>query len=330
MAVLDFLFEGSPPKSVTTYGETSSDTPAWYNDYTQGLISKANAIAAEPYRAYTGPRVAGFTDLQKQAYAKVPGAAASYQPYLGGASSQLSQAASGSALDAAQQYFNPASQTGLKGINEYMNPYTSNVVDRLGQLSKRQLEENIMPSIQNQFIAGGSFGGSRSGEAMGRAVRDLGESTLAAQSQALERGYSQSAQQLQQDLNRLAQMGQVSGTLSQGDLNRRLAAGEQFGKLGALSQTLGLNEIAALESAGATQQALNQQNLDVAYQDFARQRDYPRDMISFLNAAVRGLEIPTTTYREEYGPAAAYQPSPLSQIAQGAATAYGLYNMKPR
>ena len=59
MAVLDFLFEGKPPKAVTTYGQTVTDVPKWLSDYTQGLIARANAIAAEPYQAYGGPRIAG-------------------------------------------------------------------------------------------------------------------------------------------------------------------------------------------------------------------------------------------------------------------------------
>ena len=79
MSVTDFLFNGSPPASTTTYGSTTSSLPAWYNDYTQGLISKANAIAATPYQAYTGARVAGFTDPQSQAFQNVANQTQDYQ-----------------------------------------------------------------------------------------------------------------------------------------------------------------------------------------------------------------------------------------------------------
>ena len=47
-SVTDFLFEGKPPKSVTTYGQTIENVPKWMSDYTQGLIARANAAAAEP------------------------------------------------------------------------------------------------------------------------------------------------------------------------------------------------------------------------------------------------------------------------------------------
>jgi hypothetical protein len=330
MGAASFLFEGEPPPSTTTYGSTVSDVPVWFNDYQQALVGRANAIASEPYQAYTGPRIAGFTDAQRQAFDMTPTAAASYKPALQDAQYFTNVGGTGSALDATQSYFNRASKTVPQNIQSYMNPYTTNVVDRIGDLATRQLEENIIPKVQSQFIAGGTFGGSRSGEALGKAVRDLGESTTAAQSQALERGYTQSAQQVQNDLNRFAQMGQVAGTLSSQDLTRALTAGEQSGRLGALSQALGLTEAGALETVGRTQQAQQQQNLDLAYQDFANQRDFDRNNIAFMNAAIRGMQIPTSTYTESYGPANTYQPSPLAQIGQTAATYYGMSNLGKR
>ena len=82
MGVLDFLFQGNPPPSVTTYGETTSNVPAWYSDYTQGLISKANAIAAEPYQPYTQARIARYDPLQTAAYTKTAGLECTYSPMI--------------------------------------------------------------------------------------------------------------------------------------------------------------------------------------------------------------------------------------------------------
>ena len=60
-SITDFLFQGRPPQSVTTYGQTVENIPKWMSDYTQGLIARANAAAAEPYIPYGGPRIAGFS-----------------------------------------------------------------------------------------------------------------------------------------------------------------------------------------------------------------------------------------------------------------------------
>jgi hypothetical protein len=527
MGILDFLFQGSPPSSVTTYGETTQDLPTWYSDYTQGLISRANAIAAEPYQAYTNPRIAGLDPAQQMAYQKAAGLEASYQPYMQQAYQAAQQGTSGSALDAAAPFFaqglayNPsaaaaplfgeaagtlrqqigdtsalaqpylqqanaltsqgvqgtaglaqpyfqqaggtfgsalsgaqaagladtaslaqpymqqaamlsgqASQTGLGGIQDYMNPYQEQVVNRIGELGARNLREQFLPQIQDRAIQSGQFGGSRQGEAIGRALRDTQESTLAQQSAALQQGYGQAGQLLQADrarqlqaagqqaqlgaqaagltaadyqrllssagqqaqiggqqaalgqttaglsgadyqrmlagaqqqaalgqaaaglegadlaryaqagsqLGALGQMtgqlagqtgtqnlqaGQQIGALAGQDLTRQLQAAQQFGALGAQQQQLGLQNIGALEAAGATQQQQAQRSLDQAYADFLSQREYDRNNTAFLNAAIRGLEIPTSTSTSSTGPASVYQPSPLSQLAQGAASIYG-------
>ena len=317
----NFLFGPSVPASVLKYGVTAKDTPEWYNDYTLGLISKAAAIAAEPYQKYDYPRLASFSSLQQQAFQVGQQNASAYKPYLGQASQAFDTAASGSALGAASPFLAQSALRTPDVISDYMNPYTNQVVNRIGDLSKRQLIENIMPAIQQQFIAGGTFGGSRSGEALGRATRDLGESTMAQQSQALQQGYSQAAQQAAADQARMLQAGQLTGALSAQDLNRQISLGQQYSDLAKQAQGLGLTEASALEMIGGQQQSQAQRNLDLMYEDFLRQRDYPRENIAFLNQAIRGLDIPTRGYTESYGPAETYGGSGLTQLAQ----AYAMY-----
>ena len=322
-AVADFLFGSNSPTSVTTYGTSTTTTPAWYNDYTQGLIGKANAIAAEPYQRYDQDRIAGFTDNQNLAFALTPEAAGSYVPYLSGATDIYNQVANSSALSQAQPYLNNASKNSYSNIQNYMNPYMDSVTNRIGQMAQRNLSENIIPTIQNQFIGGGSFGGSRSGTAMGKAMRDISADTLAQQTSALASGYNQAMAASQADLNRQGQLGQITGAISQADLLRQAQLGQQYGALGALSQSLGLNEAAALEAIGNTQQIQNQRNLDLLYSDFAAQRDYEKDQIAFLNNAIRGLAIPTSTYATSNSPNTNYQPSGLAQLGQIGSMIYG-------
>jgi len=517
MGVLDFLFQGAPPPSVTTYGETTSNVPAWYSDYTQGLISRANAIAAEPYQPYTQARIAGYDPLQTRAYENTSNLAGTYQPLMDMSRNAIYNAGAGSSVGAAQPYitqalqYNPynaasgaigqasnligqsygdtsslaqpyfnqanqltgqamqsaaglatpylnqaamgaaqagsantaglaqpymqqasqlssqGAQTGLGGIQDYMNPYQEQVVNRIGDLASRNLRENLLPNIQDRAIQAGTFGGSRSGEAIGRALRDTQESTLAQQTAALQQGYTQAGQQLQADRARQlqaaqqqagfgqqaagmsaadqarllqasgqlagigqttagltaadyqrmlagaqqqaamgqsaaglkgadlarygqagAQMGalgqmqgnlagaagtqnlqaaQQMGALSNQDFARMLQSGQAMGALGQQTQQMGLQNIAALEAAGAGQQQQTQRSLDQAYQDFLNQREYDRNNIAFLNAAVRGLTVPTSTTTASTGPASVYQPSPLSQFGSALATGYGFNKM---
>jgi len=327
--LIDFLFGTSAPPSVKTYGETAKDTPKWYNDYTMALIAKANAIASEPYQKYDYQRVASFSPLQQKSFEVGQQAAGSYKPYLGAAGEAFGVAGSGSALGSASPFLAQASLRTPDVISDYMNPYTNQVVNRIGDLSKRQLSENIIPTIQNQFIAGGTFGGSRSGEAIGRATRDLQESTLAQQSQALQQGYGQAAQQASADQQRMMGLGQLTGALSAQDLARQVSLGQQYSDLAKQAQGLGITEASVLEGIGGLQQSQAQKNLDLLYEDFLRQRDYPREQISFLNQAIRGLDIPTRGFSESFGPAQVYQPSGLSQLAQAYAMYKGLTSPTP-
>jgi hypothetical protein len=120
------------------------------------------------------------------------------------------------------------------------------------------------------------------------------------------------------------QAAQQVGALSNQDFTRMLQSGQALGALGQQTQQMGMQNIAGLEAAGATQQQQAQRSLDQAYQDFLNQRDYGRGNTAYLNAAIRGLQVPTSTTTESSGPASVYQPSPLAQFGQIAATGYGL------
>ena len=112
-----------------------------------------------------------------------------------------------------------------------------------------------------------------------------------------------------------ANIGNQLGQLSQSDLARQLQAGQAQQNLAQTAASTGLQQNAALEAAGSQQQALQQQNLNQAYQDFQNQVNYPSQQASFLNSIIRGLQIPTTQQTSATGPASVYQPSPLSQLA---------------
>src|SRR5687768_9235979 len=105
MGVLDFLFEGSPPPSTTTYGTTVENMPQWLSDYTQALIARANMVAGEGYQAYQGPRVAGFTDDQTNAFDVIRNNIGNWNDEF-----DASKTATGGALTQASPYFNQANQ----------------------------------------------------------------------------------------------------------------------------------------------------------------------------------------------------------------------------
>lgn len=322
MGVLDFLFQGSPPPAVTSYGSTVTGIPQFMSDYTLGLLNRANAVAAEPYQAYSQARLADFTPEQTQAFDLTQKSVGAFnQPVQTGITMAQNAVTNNNASTAAQPYLKAANQTAPQVIGDYMNPYTTNVVNRIGELGTRNLTENLAPGIMANFVRSGQYGSTGQQAAVGKALRDTQESTLAAQNQALNTGYGQGMTAAQADLARQGNLGQVAGNLASQTATNQLSAAGQLGNLANVGQGINLKDLASLEAVGQTQQQLDQRNLDLGYQDFAEQRAYPSQQLSMLNSLVRGLPYSTSTNATQTGTAGSYSSSPLSQIA-GAASLY--------
>lgn len=316
MSGLDFLFEGKPPPSVQTYGTTTTDLPKWLSDYTQGLITKANAVAAEPYQTYGGPRLAGLNEDQQRAFDITRGAAGMYTPWITGAQ----QSAQG-ALAQAQPFLDQAGRTYPQAVSEYMDPYVENVINRGSQLAERTLNEKFLPSVANYFGSAGS--GPRSTQmraTVDRGVRDLTEGLNAQNQAALSQAFTTGANIFGQDMQRMGALGQITGGLA-------LDQGRVGGALAQVSQDLALKDAAAQAAVGEAIQADQQRSLDLAYEDFQRQRDYPRSQIDWLSSIIQGTPHGEVRTANETGPADIYQPSGASQLGSLITTGLGIWDL---
>jgi hypothetical protein len=110
----------------------------------------------------------------------------------------------------------------------------------------------------------------------------------------------------QQGLAGLAQAGQMGQTLT--NIGSARAQADQA-RFGLQTQT------------AAQRQALQQQYLDMAYQDFLRQRDYPLEMLQQYSSLLRGVPVEVGSTRSTY----AQQPGIAQQLlgtGLGAASVY--------
>jgi hypothetical protein len=188
-----------------------------------------------------------------------------------------------------------------------MNPYNQAVTDQIARLGARNLTENLLPGVSDQFVRAGSFGGSRMGEFGNRAVRDTQEAILGQQANTLQQGYTQAL------------------GASQQDLARQQSALAQTAELAKLREGLSSAEAAQLQAIGAEQQMQQQRGLDVAYQDFMDQRNFPQSQINAMSTTLRGLNpaaVPTTA--NQVGATTQFTNSPLSQIAAAYNVAQGV------
>lgn len=281
MAFLDFLTEGKAPQAVPVSSTEQTVLPDWYTNYAMDILANQQAIANRAFPLYQGPRIADFTALQQQAFEKTPQAAQAYEPYMAEASR--------SAADVTQQF---------------MNPYTQNVVNRIGELGTRTLKEQVLPGIEGEMIRAGQFGGTRQAELTGRAIRDATEGISAQQSQALERGFAQSLGAAQQEQTRQ-------------------------GALASQAQQLGLTGLGALQQAGGMQQAQTQRNLDLAASDFERQFAYPQEQVKGMIGALQGVgpAVPKAATKVGMEVPGVMSPSLLASLGSTFATIKGFENL---
>lgn len=259
------LFQGDPLPDVSTTTSTQATAPEFYTNYLQDIANLGQ-------NAVQQGGVAGFSPLQQQAFQMVPDVAFSGAGSMGASSQLLGQAGATTIPDV---------------IQDYMNPYTSNVVDEMGRLQQRNIQENVLPNLGAAAAGSGQFGSRRQAQVTGNTMRDMQSDLLGRQYQALNQGYQQ------------------AGTMAGTDLNRALNAGQAFENLGQAQQNLGLGGLKAMSEYGGQQQALGQKMLD-----------YPMAQTQAFSNLLKNQTIPGGSVQQTVGPRAdAYSNSPLSQIS---------------
>lgn len=325
----EFLFEGSPPPSVTKETTQTSGLPKWYEDSVKDIIARGYTLASDPYRNYTdttgNPRFAPMNateDRANQMTLEAPGAwqgdfsraSGSYanaagmrgleaaNPYLSQSASKNSYAAGspliqagaqGSGLGSAAPYLSNASRTFPGAADEYMSPYISNVVDEISRRGNQNLMENILPNVNQEFIGGGMHGGSRHGDFTNRAVRDVSREIAGEQSKALQSGYGQAADIFASDMARQAGLGSTAGGLATSDYNRMVGAGQGLGSLMG-SDATNLANLGNVAGGLQVRDAANAIDIGRAYQglgsDTANMRYKDAASVSAVGEKQRNLE----------------------------------------
>lgn len=241
MSLTDFLFNGTPPPSVTTYGSTTSSLPPWFEAYQQALLGRSNTIAGEPYQQFTAPsssaydalaaaRQAPFTADTTTGWDMGRAAATAGQPAVNAALGATNTALNSNASDAFnplldQSLANPTATQASSGYlaagtqgwpqaaQSYMNPYTDLAANRAVDLSNRNLSETVLPGINDNFVKSGMFGSSRQGDFTNRAVRDQQDSLNGTLGNLYTTQYNNAASQYGADASRNLTAGSTAGNL---------------------------------------------------------------------------------------------------------------------
>lgn len=288
----DFLFNGQTPPAVTSATNQGGNLPLWYSSYLSTLSNQASQIASQPYQTYDQPRIAPQDQQETQAYNYLGQNANNWQAPLDAAQSGAGSVAGGFNSDQ---------------FNQYLSPYTSGVVNEIGRLGQQNLDENLLPTLNDQFVGSGQFASDRNRTMDERLVRDTGANISGQQGMALQGAFSNAMQNY--------------GT-GQQNVNQ---ASQNLGGLAQAQQAMTTGTAGALNASGATNRQFGQANMDLAYQDFQNQLNYPRQNVAFLSDVLHGQQVPTgqdTTTTAPFN--GSMSPSPLATFAGLTAAGAGI------
>jgi hypothetical protein len=272
-----------------------------------------------------------------------PAAGMGYQDMRGiaGAYDPLMSGAMGAAQGYANQFGGLAQQAGNvqtwpnAPIQSYMNPYQQNVTDiaarEAEKMGRRQLSE-----VGSNAALAGAFGGSRQGLLEGDIMqgtrqniaditqagqRDAYQSAMGqfnADRDALLRARGMQGQLLGQGLG-AAQFGFGTGLdalnaqqqamaqanqLYQSGAGNLMGGAQTMADIGGMGQGMNIDLLNLMNQAGQQQRGVQQAALDVGYQDYLRQMQYPQQQMGFMANILAGL--PATGQTDMYS----FQQSP--------------------
>jgi hypothetical protein len=263
--------------------------------------------------------VAGFSPMQEQAFRQtaglqVPGQFGVGSQFIGaggfGAGNVAQQAA-----NLGQNYFGMA--TNPFAQQAFMSPYMQTAVDTQKQEATRDFLKQ-MPGMQAQAVRQGAFGGSRQAIEQAEARRNLMNQLGNIQAQGTQKAF-EAGQQAQQFGSNLGLQG--LGTALQGT-GQLTAAGNALGQMGERQLQAQQGIIGLQSQAGAQQQALEQQRVNQAIQNYALQQQNPMLQLSTMSSLLRGLPLQQAT-TQQYQAA----PSALSQVGGLGTAALGAYKL---
>ena len=292
---------GSAPPANTT----QVTIPEYAKPYMERLLGKAEALTDSPYQTYRGERIAGISDLQREARGDVAGMEL---PGQFGTGTSMAETGGLAALNAGDRYLGAVTDPNI--TRAFMSPYMQNVVElqkaaAIRDAQKAQLGADLGAARQ------GSYGGARQLLATTERERALGSQLADIQGRGTQAAYEQALKNMQ--------FGTEAGL-------RGAATGIQgaqtLGQLGTAQQQTGLDLARAQETFGGLEQGEKQRALDLAYQDFLAQQQYPYKQIGFMSDLMRGSANLAGT-----GGKTVYEapPSQLSQIVGPGLLGLGIY-----
>lgn len=263
------------------------ELPPFLEQAYKKLAQQAEAVTdpTVQYTPYGGQRLAPLTTEQQYARQRGFEQARAYEPDLGMARGLTSLSVS------------PITQG---DITQYMNPYqtqvTQNVLDEMRRRSDIQGQQT-----SDAAVRAGAFGGARHGVQESERMRNLREQQSRTAAEMGQQNYQQAL------------------AAAQAQKAQQLSGAGAFGNIAGQQMQLGQQGIQGLTQAGGMGQQQLQKGMDIAYQDFLKQQQFPNTQAATLGNLLSGVPAAqmVTAYSQQPGPSMAQQIAGLGMAGAG-------------
>ena len=267
-----------------------SNLPKYVRPYFERLLDRTEGESLRDYEAYEGQRLAGEAQDTLDAREKARGIAGS-----GIAGLPMAQGATTAGIGRALQGMGyQAGQFDSDAAAQYMSPYMQQVVDV-------QKERAILDAQRAgagraaEAVGQGAFGGSRAAVQEGMAGEALNRQLAEIQASGQQKAFESAQSQFERD--RASR--ESAERLGLGAAESAAGQSAQLAQLGQMAREGDIQAASLLEKIGRDVQAEKQAGLDLAYEDYVRQRDYPREQLQFYSSILRGIPVQPSTETTE-------------------------------
>ena len=236
---------------------TESSLSNWAGDYVTNMLGKGQALANQPYQAYTGPLSAGASTGQQAAFQGV-GNLSVPTGQMGGFSTQAPRAA-----------FQPQGFT-AQSAQDYMNPYLQAALDPQIEEARRQAQITRLGDA-NRLTQAGAYGGSRQAIMESELNRGLGQNLANITGQGYQTAYDKAMQQF----------------------NTEQGAAQQAQNL---TNQYGLQALQNQANLGAQERAIQAEGIAADIAQFEEERDFPYKQTQYQQSLLQGLPLAAQSY----------------------------------
>ena len=281
--------------------------------YTPGLLPKAQEVFSKDYASTYAPLissglsgaggVASLSPMQQQVGTQLGSLGTPSQFQMGTGAAGSAYGILGSGLP---------SLTNAGTLEQYMSPYTQNVVDIQKQEALRDYQKGL-GSMGAQAVKAGAFGGSRQAIENAEAQRNLQTNLAKIQASGLQSAYEAAQKGLEAERTAQLQQGTALGQL-----------GETFGQLGTAQQAADIDRLKTQGAYGDLERAYQQQLLDAQKAELTKQSEYGASQLGSMANILRGVPL----YQSESTQATTTPPpSFASQLGGLGLTGLSMYNL---